>query len=65
MSNVSKSKSARPPRLIYSLIEGRAFLEMALLAPLAPLLAAAPRGDGHPVLLVPGFTAGDATMVGL
>jgi pimeloyl-ACP methyl ester carboxylesterase len=65
MSNVAKSKSARPPRLIYSLLEGRAFLEMALLAPLAPLLAAAPRGDGHPVLLVPGFTAGDATMVGL
>ena len=65
MSNLSQSKSARPPRLIYSLLEGRAFLEMALLAPLAPLLASAPRGDGHPVLLVPGFTAGDATMVGL
>ena len=65
MSNLSQSKSARPPRLIYSLLEGRAFLEMALLGPLAPLLASAPRGDGHPVLLVPGFTAGDATMVGL
>jgi pimeloyl-ACP methyl ester carboxylesterase len=65
MSNLSQSKSARPPRLIYSLLEGRAFLEMALLAPLAPLLASAPRGDGHPVLLVPGFTAGDTTMVGL
>jgi len=65
MSNRSQSKSARPPRLIYSLLEGRAFLEMALLGPLAPLLASAPRGDGHPVLLVPGFTAGDATMVGL
>jgi pimeloyl-ACP methyl ester carboxylesterase len=24
-----------------------------------------PRGDGHPVLLVPGFTASDATLVGL
>lgn len=65
MANVSQPKSARPPRLIYSLLEGRAFLEMALLAPLAPLLASAPRGDGHPVLLVPGFTAGDTTMVGL
>jgi hypothetical protein len=24
-----------------------------------------PKGDGHPVLLVPGFTASDATRVGL
>jgi len=56
---------ARAPRLIYSLLEGRALLEMALLPALAPLLATAPRGDGHPVLLVPGFTAGDATLIGL
>jgi len=56
---------ARAPKLIYSLIEGRALLEMAMLPALAPLLAATPRGDGHPVLLVPGFTAGDATLVGL
>ena len=62
--NGSQQK-ARPPRLIYSLLEGRAFLEMALLPALLPVLSATPRGDGHPVLLVPGFTAGDATMVGL
>jgi pimeloyl-ACP methyl ester carboxylesterase len=56
---------ARAPRLIYSLAEGRALLEMAMLPALMPLLAATPRGDGHPVLLVPGFTASDATLVGL
>jgi pimeloyl-ACP methyl ester carboxylesterase len=56
---------ARAPRLVYSLLEGRALLEMAMLPALAPLLAATPRGDGHPVLLVPGFTAGDATLIGL
>jgi pimeloyl-ACP methyl ester carboxylesterase len=56
---------ARAPRLIYSLLEGRALVEMALLPALLPLLATTPRGDGHPVLLVPGFTAGDATLVGL
>jgi hypothetical protein len=65
MANVNGSKVASPPRLIYSLIEGRAFLEMALLPALLPVLSTTPRGDGHPVLLVPGFTAGDATMVGL
>jgi len=65
MATVKGSKSARPPRLIYSLLEGRALLEMALLPPLLPLLASTPRGDGHPVLLLPGFTAGDATMIGL
>ena len=32
---------------------------------LPALQAATPKGDGHPVLLVPGFTAGDATLVGL
>jgi len=65
MSKVQGNRHAPPPRLIYSLLEGRAFLEMALLPVLLPLLSATPRGDGHPVLLVPGFTAGDATMIGL
>jgi len=65
MANVNGSNTARPPRLIYSLLEGRALLEAALLPPLLPILSSTPRGDGHPVLLVPGFTAGDATMVGL
>jgi pimeloyl-ACP methyl ester carboxylesterase len=59
------SNGARAPKLIYSLIEGRAVLEMAMLPALAPLLAATPKGDGHPVLLIPGFTAGDATLVAL
>jgi pimeloyl-ACP methyl ester carboxylesterase len=59
------TNGARAPKLIYSLLEGRAFLEMAMLPALAPILAATPKGDGHPVLLVPGFTASDATLVGL
>jgi len=65
MTSGNATRSPRPPRLVYSLLEGRALLEAALLPALLPLLAAAPRGDGHPVLLVPGFTASDATMVGL
>jgi hypothetical protein len=65
MANVNSAKTARPPRLIYSLLEGRALLEAAMLPVLLPVLNGTPRGDGHPVMLVPGFTAGDATMIGL
>ena len=65
MANVNSAKTARPPRLIYSLLEGRALLEAAMLPMLLPVLNGTPRGDGHPVMLVPGFTAGDATMIGL
>ncbi len=52
----------RPPRTIYTLIEGRVVFELALLPMLYPLLLNTPQGDGHPVLLVPGFVAGDATL---
>ena len=55
----------KPPRTLYTLMEGRALLEMALLPALYPLLRNTPQGDGHPVLLVPGFTAGDSTLIGL
>ena len=37
----------------------RVMLEMSSLAYSWPLLASAPRGDGHTVLTLPGFTAGD------
>jgi pimeloyl-ACP methyl ester carboxylesterase len=59
------SRLPSPPRALYTMLEGRAFFEMALLPALYPLLRNTPQGDGHPVMLVPGFTAGDATMVGL
>jgi pimeloyl-ACP methyl ester carboxylesterase len=61
----SGTDSARPPRLIYTLLEGRSLLEMASLPLWLPILQSTPRGDGHPVLLVPGFVASDATLVGL
>jgi esterase/lipase len=53
------------PHVLSSLLEARAFVEMALLPASLPLLMEAPQGDGHPVLLVPGFMAGDATLVAL
>ena len=53
------------PRLLHQLIEPRAFLELVALPWYLPLLARTPRGDGHPVLLLPGFMADEATMVAL
>ncbi|MFP5372762.1 MAG: esterase/lipase family protein, partial [Actinomycetes bacterium] len=42
----------------------RAGLDLAALAAVWPLLATAPRGDGHPVLVLPGLMTGDpATML--
>jgi len=50
------------PRALLSLLEVRAPLEFAVLIATLPTLARAPKGDGHPVLLLPGFAAGDATL---
>jgi pimeloyl-ACP methyl ester carboxylesterase len=46
-------------------MEPRALMELAMLPAALPLLLQAPHGDGHPVLLVPGFMAGESTLVGL
>lgn len=53
------------PRLLHQLIELRALFELAALPWLLPVLACMPRGDGHPVLLLPGFMANEATLVAL
>jgi esterase/lipase len=53
------------PSVWSSLLETRVFMEMALLPASVPLLLEAPRGDGHPVLLVPGFMAGERSLVAL
>jgi pimeloyl-ACP methyl ester carboxylesterase len=50
------------PHWLHSLTEWRALLEMAMLPCALPFLAGAPRGDGHPVLLLPGFMADEATL---
>lgn len=50
----------RSPNALHSATElPRVLLEMTSLAYSWPLLGNAPRGDRHPVLTLPGFTAGD------
>jgi len=53
------------PAPLHSLLELRALLEVALLPGMLPMLMAAPRGDGHPVLLLPGFMGSEASLIGL
>ena len=49
----------RPPHLGLLLAEARGLLEFNASLLLSPLLARAPRGDGHPVLALPGLLASD------
>ena len=53
------------PHGLHSLLEWRALGEMALLPFSWPLIASVPKGDGHPVLLLPGFMADEGTLVAL
>jgi pimeloyl-ACP methyl ester carboxylesterase len=53
------------PHLLFSLAEWRSLGEAALLPYALPWLMSAPRGDGHPVLLLPGFMADEKSLVAL
>ncbi len=53
------------PHLLHSLTEWRALLEMAALPYSLPWLLNTPKGDGHPVLLLPGFMADEGTLMPL
>jgi pimeloyl-ACP methyl ester carboxylesterase len=50
------TRIAPPSRLLFWL-EGRALLELATLPYWSPVFKRLPRGDGHPVLVLPGFLA--------
>jgi pimeloyl-ACP methyl ester carboxylesterase len=52
----------RPPGLGLLLAEMRGIFEFNASLLLSPLLMRAPKGDGHPVLTLPGFLASDLSM---
>lgn len=56
------SDRLRPPGLGLLLAEARGIFEFNASLLLSPLLMRAPRGDGHPVLALPGFLASDLSM---
>jgi hypothetical protein len=55
----------RPNRLLLAAEGPRALGELAWLQAARPLLASAPRGDGHSVLVLPGLAADDRSTVPL
>jgi len=55
----------RLPGLALLLAEARGIFELNASLLLSPLLMRAPRGDGHPVLALPGFLASDLSMAPL
>src|SRR5258708_5611842 len=52
----------RPPALGLLLAEARSLFEFNASLLLSPVLMRAPKGDGHPVLALPGFLASDLSM---
>jgi pimeloyl-ACP methyl ester carboxylesterase len=65
MSAAGSPRVRRPNRLLLAAEAPRALGELALLQAARPLLARAPRGDGHPVLVLPGLAADDRSTVPL
>jgi len=55
------SAMTRPPRWLMGLEAPRATVELAAFAACSPAAVLAPRGDGHGVLVLPGFMAADST----
>jgi pimeloyl-ACP methyl ester carboxylesterase len=49
----------KPPSMLLTLSEGRGLMEFAAGVAMRPLMMTAPRGDGHTVVVLPGFMASD------
>lgn len=61
-TQTASRSAARPPSALLTLAEpGRAMGELASFYALRPLLTMLPKGDGHGVLVLPGFMAGDVS----
>ena len=58
----TQSTHTGKPSALHSLLEMRVFNEVALLPLAWPWLMQTPKGDGHPVLLSPGFMGDEASL---
>ena len=62
MTSSASATAHRPPSDFLALTEApRALLEFASFLALRPALSFLPRGDGHPVMVLPGFMASDTS----
>jgi hypothetical protein len=55
------AQTLRPPSRTLLFLEGRAIHEFGAFIGALPLLSLAPKGDGHPVLVLPGLVASDTS----
>ena len=55
------AQTMHPPSRTLMFLEGRAISELGAFIGALPLLSLAPRGDGHPVLVLPGLVASDTS----
>ena len=55
------AQTLRPPSKTLMFLEGRAVHEFGAFLGALPLLSLAPKGDGHPVLVLPGLVASDTS----
>ena len=55
------AQTMRPPSRTLMFLEGRAISELGAFIGALPLLSLAPKGDGHPVLVLPGLVASDTS----
>src|SRR2546428_13463347 len=55
------TQTLSPPSRTLMFLEGRAVSELGAFLGALPLLSLAPRGDGHPVLVLPGLVASDTS----
>jgi len=63
---VNERVTAKPPALGYAIAElPRALFELVCLLPAHLFLKRAPRGDGHPVITLPGYRSDDTAMLAL
>lgn len=56
---MSQTMSRKAPSLFWTLTEGRSLLELNSFYALRLLMKRLPKGDGHPVIVFPGFVASD------
>ncbi|MFM5885266.1 MAG: esterase/lipase family protein [Novosphingobium sp.] len=64
--NPQRVEPIRKPLLGWTMLEPlRVLFETGMLVATCPALATAPRGDGHPVMVLPGFATSDAMTVAL
>ena len=61
MATARADAGTKPPHKLLLMAECRAFAEFALGLATLPALAAAPKGDGHTVLVLPGFLTSDTS----